>query len=118
MVFNPDPTKQATEVLFSCKKMKSNHPQLMFNGTAVTEVNEQKHLGLIFESDLSFDKHLNERMKEGKKNIGILKAPFQMFTLIKCTNLLFALILITVTSYTSFPLIPNNIKTRIMLVSV
>ena len=42
--------------------MKPNHPQLMFNGTAVTKVNEQKHLGLILESDLPFDKHLNEKM--------------------------------------------------------
>ena len=28
--FNPDPTKQATEVLFSCKKSSPNHPQIMF----------------------------------------------------------------------------------------
>ena len=56
MVFNSDPTKQATEVLFSCKNMKPNHPQLMFNGTAVTKVNEQKHLGLILESDILMKK--------------------------------------------------------------
>ena len=30
--FNPDPTKQATEVLFSYKKSITNHPQLIFNG--------------------------------------------------------------------------------------
>ena len=35
MEFNPDPTKQATEVLFSCKKSSAHHPQLIFNGTAV-----------------------------------------------------------------------------------
>ena len=35
MEFNPDPTKQATEVLFSCKKVSPNHPQLIFNGTVV-----------------------------------------------------------------------------------
>ena len=28
MEFNPDPTKQATEVLFSCKKSSPNHPLL------------------------------------------------------------------------------------------
>ena len=58
MEFNPDPTKQATEVLFSCKKVSSNHPQLIFNGTAVVKVNEQKHLGLILQPGLSFEKHL------------------------------------------------------------
>ena len=29
MEFNPDPTKQATEVLFSCKKASPSHPQLI-----------------------------------------------------------------------------------------
>ena len=41
--FNPDPTKQATEVLFSCKKTSPSHPQLIFNGTIVKKVSEQKH---------------------------------------------------------------------------
>ena len=35
MEFNPDPTKQAIEVLFSCKKYSPNHPKLIFNGTDV-----------------------------------------------------------------------------------
>ena len=46
MEFNPDPTKQAKEVLFSCKKKSPVHPVLVFNGTAVTKVDEHKHLGL------------------------------------------------------------------------
>ena len=44
--FNPDPLKQVTEVLFSCKNNVQNHPQIMFNGTVVAKVEEQKHLGL------------------------------------------------------------------------
>ena len=28
MAFNPDPSKQANEVLFSCKKQAQNHPSL------------------------------------------------------------------------------------------
>ena len=31
--FNPDPLKQATEVLFSCKKPPNKHPDIFFNGT-------------------------------------------------------------------------------------
>ena len=73
MEFNPDPTKQATEVLFSCKKVSPNHPQLRFNGTDVVKVNEQKHLGLILQPGLSFEKHLNEKIIKVKKNIGLLK---------------------------------------------
>ena len=73
MEFNPDPTKQATEVLFSCKKNRPNHPQLISNGTDVVKVNEQKHLGLIFEPGLSFEKHLSEKIIKDRKNVGILK---------------------------------------------
>ena len=71
--FNPDPTKQAIKVLFSCKKSNPNHPQKMFNGTVVARMNEQKHLGLIFDSSLSFKKHLNEKIIKAKKNLGIIK---------------------------------------------
>ena len=53
-----DPTKQATEVLFSCKKSSPNHPQLFFNGAAIINVKEQKHLGILLEKGLSFEKHL------------------------------------------------------------
>ena len=38
--FNPDPTKQANEVLFSCKKSIPNHP-LVLNGTVVAKTNEK-----------------------------------------------------------------------------
>ena len=73
MEFNPYPIKQATEVLFSCKNSSPNHPQLIFNGIAVAKVNDQKHLGLILDSRLSFEKYLNEKIINAKKNVGILK---------------------------------------------
>ena len=60
--FIPDPTKQATEVLFSCKTSNPNHPHIMFNGTVVAKMNEQKHLGLILDSNVSFKKHINEKI--------------------------------------------------------
>ena len=62
MEFNPDASKQSTEILFSCKKSSPNHPQLIFSGTIVAKVNEQKHLGLLLDSGLSFGKHLNEKI--------------------------------------------------------
>ena len=66
MEFNPDPSKQATEVLFSCKKGSSEHPHLTFNGTVIKKVNEQKHLGLIPDSGLSFKKHIDDKIKKAK----------------------------------------------------
>ena len=73
MAFNPDSNKQATEILFSCKRKPVDHPELIFNGSPVTRVNEHKHLGLTLQPSLSFEKHLNEKMKKAKKNIGIIK---------------------------------------------
>ena len=75
MEFNPDPSKQATEVLFSCKKSTPNHPQFIINGTVIAKVSDQKHLGFILDSVLSFEKHLNEKIMKAEKNVGILKYP-------------------------------------------
>ena len=41
--FNPDPNKQATEVLFLCETSIPSHPQILFNGTVVAKMNEYKH---------------------------------------------------------------------------
>ena len=73
MEFNPDPSKQDTEVLFSCKQKKSKPSTSFFNGTVVPKVNEQKHLGLILDSKLSFERPLNEKIIKAKKGIGIIK---------------------------------------------
>ena len=71
--FNPDPMKQTNEVLFYCKKSIPYHRRLTFNRSVVTKVNEQTHLGLVLNSDLSFGKHLNEKIIKAKKNLGIIK---------------------------------------------
>ncbi len=73
MEFNPDPTKQATEVLFSCKRSSPIHPPLLFNNNPVSRTHEQKHLGLTLTTNLSFRTHLNEKMNKAKRNIGIIK---------------------------------------------
>ena len=78
--FNPDPLKQATEVLFSCKKNIPNHPPIFFNGIVVAKVKEQKHLGLILEPNLSFSKHLSGKIKKAKQNLGIIKHLSSFFT--------------------------------------
>ena len=86
MEFNPDPSKQATEVLFSCKNVSPNHPQLIFNGIVVEKVNEQKHLGLILDSRLSFKNISMKKISKLKKNVGIIKH-YSSKPLIKCIKL-------------------------------
>ena len=73
MAFNPDPNKQAVELIFSHKKTKPIHPPLFFNGVIVKPVDKHKHLGLTFDSKLTFTYHINEKIAIAKKGIGIIK---------------------------------------------
>ena len=51
------------------------------SNSAITKVNEQKHLGLTLDSSLSFEKHLNEKIMKAKENVGILKHLSKFLTL-------------------------------------
>ena len=72
MSFNPDPNKQATEVLFSRKLNRVNHPPLYFNSALVSSSSNKKHLGLILDKKLSFRVHLNEKIQKANKGIGLI----------------------------------------------
>ena len=63
------------------QKPFTDGPQLIFNGTDAVNVSEHKHLGLILEPGLSFEKHLNDRISKAKKNVGILKHLSKCLTL-------------------------------------
>ena len=58
MTFNPDPNKQAQEVIFSRKIKKTSHPPLTFNNNSVKQVQFQKHLGVYLDSRSDFREHL------------------------------------------------------------
>ena len=73
MQFNPDPLKQAVQVIFSVKKVKPNHPPIYFNGKEVVTKTEQKHLGFILDKQLNFNAHLKEVIGKAKKGIGVIK---------------------------------------------
>ena len=73
MSFNPDPTKQAQEVIFSRKLKKSLHPSIKFNNVPVQNASSQKHLCLILDDKLNFKSHLREKCSKFNKEIGIIK---------------------------------------------
>ena len=52
MSFNPDPSKQAQEVIFFRKFQKSVYPPLHFNNIEVTHSTTQKHLGMLLDGEL------------------------------------------------------------------
>ena len=69
--FNPGPSKQAQEVIFSRKRKKEYHPPLAFNNNNVSETNSQKHLGVVLDNRLSFEDHLKMILNKVNKTIGL-----------------------------------------------
>ena len=73
MSLNPHPNKQATEVSFSPKIDSDDHPKLTFNGNQVKQCSSQKHLGLFLDNKLGFNKHLDEKINNCNKIIGMMR---------------------------------------------
>ena len=73
MSFNPDRTKQAQEIIFSRKKNATTHPSLFFNNSEIKLSSNQKHLGLTLDSKLSFNEHINDKIHQANKGVGLLR---------------------------------------------
>ena len=73
MNFNPDPTKQAHEIIFSRKAKEIYHPPLVFNNTSISQSSSQKHLGVILESKLILDEQLKMVSLKISKTLGLLR---------------------------------------------
>ena len=74
MLFNPDPTKSAQEVLFSRKKKTLNHPTLSLNNIQVYRgVSSQKHLELILDEKLNFKQHIENAIVKINKDVAVIK---------------------------------------------
>ena len=74
MSSNPDPTKQAAQVVFTRKSKQIDHPKIYSNNTEVKTVNDHKHLGLILDSKLSFISHISEKISKAHKGLRIIKS--------------------------------------------
>ena len=73
MSFNPDRTKQAQEIIFSRKNNAIAHPPLFFNNSEIKLSSNQKHLGLTLDSKLSFNEHINDKINQANKGVGLLQ---------------------------------------------
>ena len=73
MIFNPDPSKQVQEAIFSRKIQKSCHPSIYFNNKSLKQVPYQKHLGRILDNKLNFQEHLKNILNKVSKTIGLLR---------------------------------------------
>ena len=73
MSFNPDPSKQAQEVIFSRKHQKISHPSIYFNNNPIESVSSQKHLGMILDTKSNFQEHIKNILTKVNKTIGLLR---------------------------------------------
>ena len=60
MSFNPDLSKQAVDVQFSCKINPLDTPPVYFNNLAAATCETHKHLGLLLDKRLACDCHVKE----------------------------------------------------------
>ena len=72
---NPDPTKQAQELIFSPKVQTANHPPLFFNESVVSKTTLQKHLRMFLDSKLNFSEHLKTICQKTNKTVRVLHKP-------------------------------------------
>ena len=73
MLFNPDPTKPAQEVIFSKKKKTQTHPTISLNNIQVEKVPYQKHLGILLDEKLNFKQHVDSTVLKMNKGISVIK---------------------------------------------
>ena len=73
MNFNPDPTKQTQEAIFSRKTTKKIYPKIFFSNVPVSKADSQNHLCLYLDSKLSFDIHIKTALTKVNKTIGLLR---------------------------------------------
>ena len=57
-------SKQAHEVIFSRKRNKPHHPDIIFNSNPLKKSSYQKHLGMFLDSKRDFDEHVKESLRK------------------------------------------------------
>ena len=72
MLFNPDITKQAQEVIFSRKNTKNDHPIVYFNEAPNAHTTCQKHLGMHLDEKWNFNHLVKEKIAKANKGIGLI----------------------------------------------
>ena len=76
MSFDPDLSRQAQEVIFSCKSSGVDHPSVTFNNSSVATLQCQKHLGLYLDEKLNFSHHIKEKISKACKGTGVIRMFF------------------------------------------
>ena len=73
MSFNPDPRKQAQEVIFRRKLKNVSHSPLVFNNANISSWKSQKRLGVLLDSKLTFEELYKTIFNNTNRTIGLLR---------------------------------------------
>ena len=72
MSFNPDPSKQAQEVIFSRKCTLEDNSPIYFNDIPVIQTTVQKHIGMYLDEKLGYNTHNKEKRSKIYKGTALL----------------------------------------------
>ena len=73
MLFNPDPSKPAQELLFSREKKTQIHPTVSFNNIQVEIASHHNYLGVLLDEKLNFKQHVDTAILKINKGISVIK---------------------------------------------
>ena len=114
MIFNPDLSKQAQEVIFSRKIKKLLHPTLLFKNISLSNILFQKHLGLTLDIKL-----LRTYLVLSKKGKNSLRNRIQHKRVLKMGGLLYRYCMrwqkpqLSIHSHQAGPVISNTDRTEV-----
>ena len=73
MLFNPDRSKPAQEVVFSRKNKLQSRPNISLNNIQVEGASYVKHLGILLGEKLNFKQHIDSVILKINKGISVIK---------------------------------------------
>ena len=73
MIFNPEASKQAQEVIFSRKIKETIHPPLVFINANMSQTNSEKHVEVTLDLKLTFEEDLLNVLKTVNRFIGLMR---------------------------------------------
>ena len=73
ILFNPDPSKPAQEVLFSRKQQVQIHPTISLNSIRVEKAYFQKHFRILLDEKLNFKQQIDNPILIINKGVSVIK---------------------------------------------